>query len=276
VPVGALLKTSDGSLSFSVTADPTISIWQASSSSYVIPAGVTSANLPVTCTTSGQAGNVLAGSVSVIASSLPGVDQVTNASGFTNGLDAESDAAFRSRFQLYIASLSRATVTAVENAIAGVQQGLHARIQENIAADGSARPGSFLVTIDDGSGFPSAALLSSVATAIDLVRPVGTMFTVQAPQVLTVNASLTAATDLTDTAATALMASIQQNVTTYLNGLAIGRAASVTRVAQCAYAAAPDVDNITGVLLNGLAADAAPAATGVVKAGSVLVTQNDG
>jgi hypothetical protein len=164
----------------------------------------------------------------------------------------------------------------VENAVAGVRQGLHVCIRENIAADGTARPGSFLVAIDDGSGYPSASLLSSVATAIDLVRPVGTMFTVQPPQVIMVNVALTAATDLTGIAAQSLMVSIQQNITTYLNGLPIGRAASVTRVAQCAYAAGPDVENIAGILLNGVAADVAPTVTGVIKAGAIQVTQNDG
>ena len=182
IPVGAIVKTADGSLSFSVTEDATLSIWQPAQVGYVIPSGVSAVDLPVTCTSGGTAGNVLAGFITVIAASLPGVDLVTNASPFTNGIDAESDQAFRNRFQSYMASLSRATLMAVRSAIADVQQGLHVMIQENVAADGTTNIGSFLVTVDDGSGYPSSALLASVATAVDSVRPVGTMFAVLPPQ----------------------------------------------------------------------------------------------
>ena len=51
--------------------------------------------------------------------------------------------------------------------------------------------GSFVVTVDDGSGSPSTALLSTVQTAIDAVRPVGSIFSVQPPTVLTADVSLT-------------------------------------------------------------------------------------
>ncbi len=46
IPVGAMVKTSDGSLSFSVTEDTTLSTWQSSPAGYVIPSGVSSADVP--------------------------------------------------------------------------------------------------------------------------------------------------------------------------------------------------------------------------------------
>ncbi len=220
-------------------------------------------------------GNVLAGTVSVIATSLPGIDLVTNANPFVNGIDAESDQAFRSRFQNYLASLSRATLSAVRSAIANVQQGLHVMIQENVAADGTSCIGSFLVTVDDGSGYPSPTLLSSVGTAVDSVRPIGTTFAVLPPQVLTVNVSLTA-TLRPSAVASQYVTAIQNQVAEYLNGLPIGRIASATRVAQSAYLAGQDVENVIGVLLNGLMADVLPPNRTVVKAGTVTVTVNDG
>jgi phage-related baseplate assembly protein len=275
IPLGAVVKTSDGSLSFSVTEDTTLSTWQSSPAGYVIPSGVSSADVPVTCTTGGTVGNVLAGAVSVIATSLPGIDLVTNGNPFANGIDAESDQAFRNRFQNYLASLSRATLSAVRSAIANVQQELHVMIQENVAADGTSCVGSFLVTVDDGSGYPPATLLSSVGTAVDSVRPIGTTFAVLPPLVLPVNVSLTA-TLKPGAVASQYVTAIQNQVAEYLNGLPIGRIASATRVAQSAYLAGQDVENVIGVLLNGLMADVLPPNRTVVKAGTVTVNVNDG
>jgi phage-related baseplate assembly protein len=275
IPVGAIVKSSDGALSFAVTQDPTLSIWQPSQTGYVIPAGVSAANLPVSCTSGGTLGNVLAGVITIIAASLPGVDLVTNAGPFTNGIDAESDQSFRRRFQSYMASLSRATLVAVRNAIGNVQQGLHVLIEENVSADGTSGIGSFLVTIDDGSGYPSSALLSAVASAVDMVRPVGTTFAVVAPQVLTVNVSLTVFLRCT-AVSSQYVGNIQIQIADYLNGLAIGRLASVTRVAQCAYLAGQGVENVTGILLNEDATDVLPPSRTVIKAGTIVVTINDG
>jgi len=262
-------------LSFTVTEDQTLSNWQSSGSGYLLPVGVSSTNLPIACAASGSAGNVLGGTITVIAASLPGIDQVNNASPLTNGADAESDTAFRARFHNYLASLSRATLTAVRNAIANVRQGLDVAVAENTTANGVAQIGSFAVIVDDGTGFPSSALLSDVANAVDSVRPVGTTFSVSAPQVLLVTVSLTA---LVTSAATnaAIVASIQTYISAYLNSLPIGRGASITRIAQNAYLAGAAVENITAVQLNGGMADIVPAPFTVIKAGQVVVTINDG
>ncbi len=275
IPVGTTIKTADGSPSFSVTEDKTLSNWQSSSSGYLLPIGVSSTNLPIACAVSGSAGNVLAGTIIMIAASLPGIDQVSNASPLTNGADAESDIAFRARFQNYLASLSRATLTAVRNAIANVRQGMDVAVAENSTANGVAQIGSFAVVVDDGTGFPSSVLLSEVASAVDSVRPVGTTFSVSAPQVLIVNVSLTA---LISSAAAnaATIASIQNYVSAYLNSLPIGRGASVTRVAQNAYLAGAAVENITAIQLNGGATDIVSAPFTVIKAGQIMVTTNDG
>jgi hypothetical protein len=54
-----------------------------------------------------------------------------------------------------------------------------------------------------------------------------------------------------------------------------GRGA-VTRVAQSAYRADSGIENITGILLNGLPSDLVPPSRGVMKAGRISVTVNDG
>jgi uncharacterized phage protein gp47/JayE len=275
IPIGTVVKTTDGSLSFSVTEDQTLSIWQSVASAYVLPIGVSSADLPVVCVSGGSVGNVLAGTITVIAASLPGIDQVNNANPVSNGANPESDSAFRKRFQSFLASRSRATLAAVQNAIANVQQGLDVAIAENTSPDGTAQIGSLLVIVDDGTGYPPSALLSTVATAIDAVRPVGTTLAVMPPQVLVVNVALTAALSSATTPSLSIP-NIQNYVAVYLDSLPIGRSASVTRVAQNAYLAGAGIENVSGIQLNGGSLDiAAPVGT-VIKAGQITVTINDG
>jgi uncharacterized phage protein gp47/JayE len=273
VPIGTVAKTTDGSLSFAVVQDATLSTWQQQSSGYVVPVGVVSADIPVTCLSSGSVGNVVAGAITTIASALPGIDQVLNTNAFTNGADSETDQAFRARFSTYMDSRARATLAAVENAVSTVQQGLIFTIAENVSFDGTARVGSFLVIVDDGSGYPSSELVSAVANAIDQVRPIGTTFTVIAPLVLKVDVSLTAcvgSTGPTDT----LTTPIQQEITNYLDSRPIECVASLTRVATSAYTASSSIQNITSVLLNGLPADVAPLPHTIIKAGQITVVVN--
>ncbi len=272
---GTLVKTTDGATSFQVVEDTTTSIWQPSLAAYVIPAGILSADLPVLCTTGGAAGNVLAGTVTLIAASLNGVDQVNNADPFSSGSDAEPDAAFRRRFQTYLDSRSRATLVAVQDAIANVRQGLEFVIDENTGATLQPQIGSFLVTLDDGTGYPSTDLISAVASAVDAVRPIGTTFAVVPPRVLVVNVSLTATVNLAGTTEQ-LVSDIENAIESYLNSLGISRTASITRVAQQAYLVSDCIDNITGIQLNGGSVDIMPAPGTVIKAGSVNVATNGG
>jgi len=218
VPLGTVVKTSDGSCSFVVTEDSTISTWQPTSSGYILPIGVSSTNLPAVCTSNGSFGNVLAGTITVIASSLPGVDQVVNSNAMTNGVNLETDTSFRNRFHNYLASRACATLTAVRVAIANVRQGLNYTIEENTNSDGSARSGSFLVIVDDGSGYPSSNLIASVYSAIDVVRPIGTTFFVIPPNVLSVNVSLSITMDQSS-APQSMTSGIQTCITDYLNSL---------------------------------------------------------
>ena len=59
------------------------------------------------------AGNVLEGAISVITSSIPGVDLVTNAAGFANGQPSETDPAYRARFVAWLLTLQAGTPGAV-------------------------------------------------------------------------------------------------------------------------------------------------------------------
>ena len=270
VPLGAQVITADGSESFTVTLDTTNPAYSAALGGYVLAANVASVGVPVAANSPGSAGNVVAGAITLIATAMPGVDAVSNAAAFTNGLDAESDAALRLRFVAYMASLSKATKGAVGYALMSLQQGLQYTITENADYNGTVDMGFFYVVLDDGSGHPSSTLLASGTTAVDAVRPIGSRFAVFAPVVLTANASMTIATATGYDHATAV-GLVGTALVNYINALPLGSSLPFTRLAQVAYDAAPGVVDVSAMLLNGGSSDLIATNQNVVKAGTVTV-----
>lgn len=270
IPIGLTVLSADGTQSYTVNLDTTNSAYNAPLSGYVLAAGVTSLNVTVTAVTAGIAANAVVGQISLINSPVPGVDSVTNALAFTNGVDPETDAALRLRFIAFIASLSKATKTAVGNAILALKQGVTYSITENVNYSGAAQNGYFYVVVDDGTGAPPSAFISSVSNAIDAVRPLTSTFGVFAPIVVTANVSMTvttaAAYDHSATAALAVTA-----LKNYINALVIGQTLTFSRLTQVAYDASPGITNVTGVTLNSGTADLAATAQQVIKSGTVGV-----
>lgn len=271
VPVGTLVRTQDGSQTFAVTASPMVAAYSPVQAGYVLAPGIATVSVPVAAEVAGQAGNVLAGTVGLIVTPTSGIDTVTNPSAFSGGIDVESDAAVRSRFQGFLSSRAQATAQAVAYAVAGVQQGLTYVIEENVDPSGAVRPGNFVVTVDDGSGAPSSVLLSAVSQAVSAVRPVGTTFSVQGPSVLSaaVAMTLTLPPGIDHTAS---VATVTAAVQAYVNRQPVGAALALTRLAQLAYDAVPQITNVTDVTINGVAADLIVPPAGVVKAATVVVS----
>lgn len=270
IPAGTLVRTADGSQSFTVQADATNPAWVAAQSAFVVGAATGSITLTVQAVTPGSAGNVLAGSVTQIAAAIPGIDTVSNNAAFQNGMDPESDAALRVRFQGWTASLARATPLAVQQAVASVQQNLTSTIAEGVDTTGNPMVGNFVLTVDDGSGAPPASLLATVTTAVEAVRPVGITYAVQPPVQVPVAVALTI-TVASSADKTQIVGPVAGAISTWINALPIGAPLPISRIATLAYGASASVTNVTAVTLNGGTADVVPAANGVVKASGVAV-----
>ncbi len=271
VPVGALVRTADGTQTFVVVPSSGNPAYSPPRNGYVLALGVAALDVPVQAQTAGSAGNVLPGSVTLLATAMPGIDAVFNPAPFQNGVDPESDDAFRNRFTNYLDSRSRATPLAIGYAIKSIQQGLQYTILENSDASGSWRPGSFVVTVDDGSGTPSTSLLATAANAVESVRPVGVIYTIQPPVIVsvTISAALTVASSVQKSI---VAANVSSAITAFVDTLPIGAPLPVTRISQVAYAADPAVVNVSQVLINGASADVIPSATSVVKVSLVTVS----
>jgi uncharacterized phage protein gp47/JayE len=270
IPVGTTVSTTANTQHFLVAGDLTNAAYNAALGGFTLASGVASLNVAVVASVAGSAGNVQPGAITLLSSAVSGVDTVTNALALTNGIDAESDAAFRGRFGNYLASLSRATNVAIGAAIMGIQQGISFAINENIDQAGAVQMGFFVVTIDDGSGNPPANLLSAVQQAVNAIRPVGTNFAVQGPIVMPANVAVTIVT-MAGASHAGSVAAVATSIEAYIAGLPVGATLSYTRLAQLAYGASGSVTNLSGLLLNGGTADLVPALFGVVRAGTVTV-----
>lgn len=270
VQVGTLVQTADGSQQYAVVLDTTNPAYNASLGGYALAAGSASVSVPVLAWVAGSAANASVGSVSTMIQAVPGVDTVTNAAAFTNGADAETDAALRKRFIAYVASLSKATKNAVGYAITSLKTGLTYTLVENTTYAGAAQPGYFYVVVDDGTGAPPSSFLSTVSNAIDAVRPLCSSFGVFAPVIQTADVSMTIQT-ATGYDHNAVVGLVGAALTSYINGLGLGNQLTYTRLAQVAYDASAGVTNVTAVLLNGGTADVTATNKQTIKAGTVSV-----
>lgn len=268
---GAQVKTSDGTQIFTVVTDATQAAWNAVLGGYVIASNASSATVTVQAVNIGTQGNVQANTITLLASAIPFVDTVTNASPYTNGVNAESDASYKLRFQLYIQTRSLATISAVVFAVQSVQQGLNVNVQENTNAVGAYAPGSFVVTFDDGSGNPPAALIAAVAAAVQAVRPVGSTVFVQGPTDTTVTITLTIACNPTSNK-TALISPVVNAIIAYVNAIPVGGTLAYSRIAYIAYAVDPSIVDVTAVLVNGATADIVASGSGAIKTDNIHTT----
>jgi hypothetical protein len=131
--------------------------------------------------------------------------------------------------------------------------------------------GSFVVTVDDGTGYPAQATLTAAAQAIDAVRPVGTSYAVVPPSVVDVTVTMVVV-PLANYTHDVVAAAVSTAITDYIDTLSIGTALPYSRLMQVAYDASPGVANVMALLVAGGTADVSPGAGGVIKASSVQVS----
>jgi Baseplate J-like protein len=281
VPVGALVQSSDGVQTFAVTVDATNSAYSAILNGYVIPAAVTSIQVPVQfqfpagyipSAYTGPVGNVQVGGISILQTGISGVDTVTNAAALTNGFNSESDAALKARFPLYIASLAKGTEGAIGYAISSVQQGMQYQIWE----PGIGGFTILTVYVDDGSGAIPSPTLTAAQAAAFAIRAAGVQMAIFAATVLSANVTMTIATAPGYYHPT-VVAQVVAAITSYINGLGLGATPtlgtlSYMRLAQVAFDASPAVIDVTGYSLNSAQADLVPAAGQTIKSGTIIVS----
>ncbi len=208
INVGGLVSSVANGISYAVGVDTDNTYYNPSQNAYLLPIGISSTSVPVTATTLGSVGNILANQITTLQSVFVNIDSVTNPSDFTNGANQESDAALKVRFVLYINSLSKATKLAIEAAILSVEGVVRFKLVENYDVNGNPLLGFFYAVIDDGTGNAPSPLLASVQSAVDLVRGFTIAFSIYAPDPVNIDVTAHVFTDASIPDATVQTASI--------------------------------------------------------------------
>lgn len=255
IPVGATINTADGTQTFAVSADPTNSAYSATLGGYTMPSMTTSLTVAVIASMAGSGGNIAANSLTVSTTPITGIDLVTNSAAFTNGANAESDAALRVRFQAFILGLARGDHYGLAYAIKSLAVNVEYSLVELYDYSGNYSPGSYYVVCDDGSGSPSASFVSSVTAAVQSVRPLGTVANVFATVAVPANVSMTLTTAAGYTHAN-VVAQVAAAVGSNLAALTQGSGLQYGDLYFWAFSVA-GVTGVNGVLLNGVSGDGA-------------------
>lgn len=263
---GAMVQTADGTQPFQVIPDPTQTYFNVAANAYIIPAGVTSGQATVQAVNPGTQGNVAAGSITTISTAIVGVDTVTNSSAYADGANAETDAQVMARFQLYIQSLRAAIRSAVESAIAGLEQNIQYEIVENQTLAGATQNGFFYVIISPYT----QQLHDLVYAAIDAIRGLSITFAVFAASQLTANVSvtITAATGYT---LANVEAAVQSAIQGFIASIPLGGTLSWSQLYAVVWGVPGVALPVTGLTLNGGTSDLVATAQQDIVAGTIVV-----
>lgn len=260
VPVGTIIQTAGGKYQYKVVADTNVASFDSTQNGYVLPIGSTSVTATVEATVGGAGANVVTGAISQFATSLAGVDFVTNPQPVTDGYDAESDDAYRARFPLYLATMSKATRNAIYAAAMGVQQGLSVNLLENQTSNGAILLGSFTAVVDDGSGAPPTTLINNVFDAVNATRAFTVQPFVVAPTTIIANIVITVRL-APNTVSSLVNPLIQQAIAGIVNERIPGTPLYASDVDAAAKLVTGVVAVRSGTTINGIAADLIPTAS---------------
>jgi uncharacterized phage protein gp47/JayE len=248
-------------------------------SSATFPVSGTSVVVPAAAVIAGANGNVPAGAITQILSSIPYTLQVTNTAAAIGGSDAETPAQTLARFTAIVGSIGLGTPVAIANACIGVSVSgttetvKYATCYEPWIAQmeaGNPNPtAGFQVYVDDGSGQATAALLTAVQAKLDGNletgdegnRPAGVPYSVKA--VVPVRANVTVSgTAIQPGDAPAITSAVVVALNQYFSTLQFGQAAQVDQVIAAVATAVQGNTNSLSVVLtdaNGNAQQSIPA-----------------
>ena len=204
IPKGTKVSTEDGSIVFETDDDLNIG------------AGEASGQITATCVEAGDKGNVLAGTLIKLLSTLPGWS-VTNEQQAAGGTDEESDEHLRWRMRNYWAAQQRGTKAAIEYGAKQVPGVAYAVVTESL--EGSTL--KVTLTIADQTGNASQSMISAVEQELYNWRAAGVTVEVQGGSVqwITIKVKVTVGSGW-DT--TVIKSAVQKNILNYVNGLGLG------------------------------------------------------
>lgn len=277
IPAGSVFTRPDGAVTYTSTADVTIT------------AGNTYGDVPVTANTAGAVGNTASGTVFTPVSPPQGFVSASNLAAFSNGAEAETEDARKLRFNSYIRTLARATnealiyglkTTNLANANGSItERVISAAIVEPYLLDPVNNPPALInAYIHNGAGSTSSALVTQAqkviygfydaqGNAVAGWKAAGVNVTVAAAteQTVAITANLTAASGYTEAD---LITAAQQVIATYIVGLAVGATAIRAEI----IALVMGIEGVSNFALTAPAADVVPASNVKLMPGTFAIS----
>lgn len=237
-------------------------------------------SVSITAATAGTSGNVGSGTITQVVSPVAGAPAVTNTQATSGGADLESDDRYRQRIEAeYGKAAGAGNIYDYQKWALEVPQVGYVSVQPLWNGAGTVR-----VIITDQQNHPnSSSIVQELQARLDPVpgqgqgqAPIGAIVTVATPSLLVVNTVGAITHDsgysLDGTAGTVpTRAAIQDAVSSYLNTLPPGSAVVLNAVIR-QMMEVPGVHDVTGVTLNGSAANVAVGALQVAEAGTVTLS----
>ncbi len=275
-PVAAVVSSSTSQQLYFVTINTANIYWNATQNAYILPSGIGSYDFPVEAVTAGNVGNAQINQINTLYTSIAGIDTVSNAAALDNGTNLATDDETKTGFILYLASLFRATLQAIEYAIQIVPGVVRYNVVENEtypSGSPSSMPGFFYAIVDDGTGSPPGSLITNVTASIENYRGLTIAYSVYEPSVTNVTIAVTVEVPSTYSSMI-VTANIKNALVTYINELDIGDTLFYTRLVQIMYDSDPNIIDISGYTLNSGTSDLAGTNTGVflTNSGAIAVT----
>ena len=258
VPVGTIVSDSTNNLTFIVTLNTELGSYDPVLNAYVAPINTATLQVPCVCQTVGLIGNVIIGAIDTInaPNTTPGFDSVTNESALTGGTDQWSDTVTKQEFLLYINSLSRATLQAIQFAVStiniGTEHVARYNIVENVNESGSPQLGYFYVVIDNGTGnVCSDDLVDAVSANVELYRGLTIQYNVDKAGfiAITISVSVNLISNPTESNAT-ITANIKAALTAYSLSIPFNQPFLYNMIGQVVLASDPNILNIPSTLGN--------------------------
>lgn len=204
-----------------------------------------SVNVPITCTISGEKGNVAAGQITRFPISYPGLQTVINKENITGGYDAESDDELRER---YFEKVSRPNASGNVNQYIGWAKTVNGvgNVQVVPLWNG---PGTVKVVITNDSNQPAAdELVSEVKAYIEENRPIGAEVTVESAKTQKISIGVTITTSADTATVTNDLKTVIQD---YLSNTAIDKGYASYAKIGALILTIDDVEDYSKLTVNG-------------------------
>lgn len=217
----------------------------------------------ITAVNGGVSGNVQAGNIARINTTLFTTFTVVNANATLGGAGQEDDDALRTRIRTFSTTLRRGTLAALEYGALQVPQ-----VKNSVAVEDST--GIVTVYVADINGASNAAMVSAVLIELVNWRAAGALVNVSGGGLYQLNPISIQLTVRAGINTQALVANVQASITARVAKLKIGEICSRDLIKQAALNV--DTDNILACNVLLPAADVAPAANQVIRTDPSFIT----